>query len=253
MLADRPEDAAAIARHEQAAQAVVRAQAAEQQAQEDLELAREAYRTAIEAGEPTAELQAAYEQAQADFAAAQDALTAAVAQEAATRGPAEEASDRVADAVSSAAGRDRLWAFLVRLAFVSASLGASFWLLSAMRRRGSRYLAVGIAAVAASTLTAFVMAGDYLTDYFDVTDLGPLVLSLLGVALSLASLVGVQRYVQRRIPVRRVRRHECPFCGFPVGEHPSCEGCGREVIAGCASCGEPRRVGTAHCRTCGAA
>ena len=55
------------------------------------------------------------------------------------------------------------------------------------------------------------------------------------------------------IKIRRVRKGECPFCGYPVragGTH--CEGCGREVIGDCATCGNERRVGTAHCAACGA-
>jgi hypothetical protein len=50
-----------------------------------------------------------------------------------------------------------------------------------------------------------------------------------------------------------VRRREGPFCGFPTGDGPHCAGCGREVIAECATCHSERRVGTEHCATCGAA
>ena len=63
--------------------------------------------------------------------------------------------------------------------------------------------------------------------------------------------VALQRYLAGRVPLRRVRKRECPFCGFPVGENEHCEGCGREVVAECATCSQPRRVGTLHCGACG--
>jgi hypothetical protein len=98
------------------------------------------------------------------------------------------------------------------------------------------------------------MGVDYATDYVDITSSGLLVLSLGGAAMTLVALVALQRWVARRVPQRRVRRRECPFCGFPVsasGKH--CEGCGRTVQAECNRCNSPRRVGTPHCATCGAA
>ena len=91
-----------------------------------------------------------------------------------------------------------------------------------------------------------------ISDYVSWRHLGPLVLSLVGVTLSLLAFWGLQRYLVRRIPRRRVRRNECPFCGYPVrGSGTHCEGCGRDVVAECARCAAPRRVGTAHCAVCG--
>jgi hypothetical protein len=71
--------------------------------------------------------------------------------------------------------------------------------------------------------------------------------------MTLLAFVGLQRYLARRIPHRRVRKGECPFCGYPVRGNEHCESCGREVIAPCAKCNEPRRVGSLHCGACGAA
>jgi hypothetical protein len=105
--------------------------------------------------------------------------------------------------------------------------------------------------VAATGVLALVMGADYLTDWLDPADLGPLLLSLIGAALTLVALWALQRHLARRLPGRRVRRGECPFCGYPTGRGEHCEGCGREVIAPCARCTEPRRVGTAHCAACG--
>lgn len=102
-------------------------------------------------------------------------------------------------------------------------------------------------------MLALWYAVDYITDYVDPLDLGPIVLSLLGAAATLAAFVALQRYLARRIPGRRVRKGECPFCGYPVrGDGPHCEGCGREVTADCAACGQLRRVGSSHCMACGA-
>jgi hypothetical protein len=70
--------------------------------------------------------------------------------------------------------------------------------------------------------------------------------------MTLLAFVALQRYLARRIPQSRVRKRECPFCGYPVRENQRCEGCGREVVASCAKCGSDRRVGTLHCGACGA-
>ena len=92
-----------------------------------------------------------------------------------------------------------------------------------------------------------------MTDYFDPIDLGPLVLSLIGIVATLIAFVVLQRYLAKRLPSRRVRKSECPFCGYPVRGNTHCEGCGRDVIAPCAQCDAPRRVGAVHCGACGAA
>ena len=98
---------------------------------------------------------------------------------------------------------------------------------------------------------ALVMAGDYLTDYVDPLAFGPFLLSLAGVALTLLAFVALQRYLARRIPIRRVRKSECPFCSYPVREGTHCAGCGRVVFGECSACHQARRVGTAFCSACG--
>ena len=136
--------------------------------------------------------------------------------------------------------------------FDQLSTGAAFGLLNRLRRRRSRYLLVGFAAVGAATIQAFVMACDYTTDYVDIGESGPYLLSIAGIVLTLLAFVGLQRYTAKRVPARRVRKHECPFCGFPVRDSGHCEGCGRAVVAPCMRCEGPRRVGTPHCGVCGA-
>ena len=139
-----------------------------------------------------------------------------------------------------------------RLVLVLVLLGMGYALLGRLRRRGSRYLPAAMAAVAAVALLCLVMGVDYLTDYIEVTDLGVPILSAAGILMTLAAFAALQRYLARRLPGRRVRKRECPFCGYPVGDNRHCEGCGRDVVAACASCSSPRRVGTSHCGACGA-
>lgn len=131
-------------------------------------------------------------------------------------------------------------------------MGVGYWLLARLRRRGSRYFMVAIAVVAYAAILALVFAVDYITDYVDPLDLGPLVLALFGIAATLLAFVGLQRYLARRLPVRRVRKRECQFCGYPVRDTTHCEGCGRETVASCSACGADRRVGVLHCAACGA-
>lgn len=140
--------------------------------------------------------------------------------------------------------------FALRLVLTLGALAAALWLLVSQRRRRSRSILAGYSSVGAAGSLALIMGVDYLTDLFDPVELGPLVLSLIGTLLTLAAIAFLQRHLARRLPGRRVRRAECPFCGYPArGEH--CEGCGRSIIASCARCGAPRRVGAPHCSACG--
>jgi hypothetical protein len=132
-------------------------------------------------------------------------------------------------------------------------IGLGYWLLAALRRRRSRYLPLAFSAIAVGTLLAFVGATDYTNEYVGLRDLGPIVLSLFGVAATVGAFVVLQRYLARRVPGRRVRKGECPFCGYPSRGDAHCEGCGREVIGECSSCGGKRRVGTSFCASCGKA
>lgn len=242
-------DQAAQQRFAQAQSGVFQAQQEEEAARSDLELKREAYRTALDAGQTPGDLQVAYQQAQNRFSAAQ-AARAAAEQAAEQARPAAEAAYNHQQQGSEHSG---LIAFFARLAFVLAVMAFAYWLLAMLRKRRSRYFPLAFSVLGFATVLALVMAGDYVTDYVDPRDLGPLILALVGIALTIVSFAGLQRYLARRVPFRRVRKRECPFCGFPVGTNDHCEGCGREVIAECATCAKPRRVGTLHCGACGQA
>ena len=282
-------DRAALQRLEAARADLARAQQERAAAMEDLELRREAYRTALEArglgptriprppapAGPAApppptlapqprggarpltgsvtELEAEYRAAAARFSAADRRMRDASRAIQTAAPAARTAEQRIANAHEERRQTEELVIFLARLAYIVLALLLAYWLLARLRDRNSRYLPVAFACVAAAAILSFVLAGDYTTDYVDPIDVGPLLLALFGAALTLAAFAGVQRYVARRIPARRVRRRECPFCGYPVGANERCEGCGRDVVASCARCGGARRVGTLHCGVCGQA
>jgi hypothetical protein len=248
-----PADQAAIDRNAAASQRLSAAQTQLLQAQSDLEFRREAYRTALDAGRPAEDLEAQYEAAQQQLARAEDEVGAAQMEVASTRQAAEAAYQRQQELYSERVDHHELVAFLLRLGLVLGLLGFGYWLLARLRRARSRYFPVALAVVGTAGILALVMAGDYITDYVDPVALGPLVLAAAGIGLTLAAFAALQRYLARRVPFRRVRKHECPFCGYPVGQNDHCEGCGREVIAQCATCAQPRRVGTLHCGACGQA
>jgi len=248
-----PADQAAIARSTAANQRFAAAQTHIMEAQSTLELKREAYRTALDAGQPAAGLQLEYKAAQDELARAEEEASAAQAEVAAAQPAAEAAYQRQQQMLQTKTDRHELVAFLLRLGLVFGLLGFGYWLMGRLRRTHSRYFPVALAVVGSAGLLALVMAADYVTDYVDPVALGPLVLAIVGIALTLAAFAALQRYLARRVPIRRVRKHECPFCGYPVGRNDHCEGCGRQVVAECTSCSEARRVGTLHCGACGQA
>lgn len=256
-LVDRGE-LTAITQHREAIREVAAAERDRRAARRQLEIRREAYRTALDAGEPAAALQAEYESAQATFAAASRKVRAANATEAGTAPAAGEAEahadelreDAAAERDDEETKHDRI-VFLLRLALLIGMLAASYRLLIRLRSRNSRYLPAALALIGATAVLAIVMAGDYTGSYLDFAEVGPLAISIAGIALTLLAFVALQRFLAKRVPGRRVRRGECAFCGFPLRGTAHCEGCGRAAIAPCSSCGQERRVGTPRCGNCG--
>jgi hypothetical protein len=245
------EEEAAIAAHEAAGRELSDAQQARTQALADLELKRERYRTALDAGQQAQGLRREYRAAEETLATATARVTAAQAREAETRPAADAARQRQFEEQQERFLSEDRVTFLLRLAFVLAVLGGAYGLLVALR--GSRYFSLAIAAIGAGAVLALIFAGDYVENRVELQSTGPFVLSVAGIFLTMGAFWGLQRYLQRRIPLRRVRKHECPFCGFPVGRNPSCEGCGRGVVGSCSHCGESRRVGVLYCGSCGRA
>lgn len=254
------QDRAAITAHRQDTTQVQNLEVQRDSSVRRLEMTREAYRTELDAGHPATAAERAYRKAQRSLTATEHSLSSARRAAESTAPAANAAEHRINAAQRQASKKlndrqqnQRLNTFLLRLAYVLGALAFAYWLFIRMRRRRSRYLLVGMSLVGFATAQALVMATDYSTDYIDVHEIGPLVLSLVGIALTLGAIFAVQRYIAKRTPHRRVRKHECPFCGYPAKGDPYCEGCGRVVIAACAECGQRRRVGTEHCGACGKA
>ena len=219
---------------------------------------REAYRTALDEGRRDPGLARRYREAQRRYTAAQALARRRDAQSQAAETAAQRvdaALHRLVEArvkqIEDQRRHNRRITVGLRLALVIGLLVAALRLMVWQRRRRSRWALTGYAGVGAAGALALIMGLDYLTDWIDFVALGPLALAIAGAAITLVALGALQRHLTRRLPGRRVRRGECPFCGYPArgGEH--CEGCGRSVIAPCAQCHAARRVGTAHCAACG--
>jgi len=223
----------------------------------ELELRRERYRTALDAGRPASELESAYRRADRvhDRARARSRV-AGLAVEAA--GPAAETafarrdaeSRRNTEAYEDDRRRASLQTFGLRLALLLVLLGLAYALHG--RLRSTRYAPVAGSVLGAVTLLALVAGFDYLEEYVEWQALGPLVLSLAGVGLTLVAFVSLQRQLARRLPARRARRGECPSCGYPDRGSAHCEGCGTTLRDACGACSALRRVGAPHCGSCGA-
>jgi hypothetical protein len=220
----------------------------------NLDFTREAYRTELDADRPAVKEEAAYRAAERTFKKANTDHQHASEDASAANRAAKPADKAYAARTHGAEDTQAGVTAVLRLGFIVGWLVAAFRMVNAQRRRQSRFLPLGFAATGAGVITALVYATDYITDYIDPLDLGPIVLSAAGAAATIGAFVGLQRWLARRIPGRRVRDGECPFCGHPVrGDGTYCEGCGREVVVACANCGDPRRVGSPHCARCGAA
>ncbi|WP_456695367.1 zinc ribbon domain-containing protein [Aeromicrobium sp. P5_D10] len=243
----------ALDKQSDAADRFVAADEANESAKADFDLARSELGLAVDRGEPTAALEKTYRAAKASYLAARaevEAAKAASDKADESARAAQERYDRRADDKGAWSG----WLSAgLRLILIGALTLGGLRLIRRVRERESRYLPLGFAVVGSGAIMAFVFAVDYVTDYVDILDFGPIALSLLGIAATLGAFVALQKYLARRIPRSRVRKGECPFCGFPVHAEsgPHCEGCGREVLATCASCEAPRRVGSPFCPACG--
>jgi hypothetical protein len=253
-----PEHRTALDEAASAARELRRARRQVDNATRELTLRREEYRTALDAGAPADDLRRGYVAARQRLASAEASAEQAAAAVADARPAAREARTALNDeqraqaeeARESEESHDRT-VLLLRLGLILGMAAGAIALLGVLRSRRSRYLPLAIAWLGAFALMGVGLAADYAwDDITEISDLGPLFLAIAGSAITLAGFVALQRYLSRRLPIRRVRNRQCPFCGFPGdGEH--CEGCGRRILGECAECDAPRRVGTPRCATCG--
>ncbi len=217
-------------------------------------LARENWRAELDAGRQAPAQRAAYREAQRNLESAREDLRAARATLAATVPAARVADQNLQaelDDARASQDRDEVIVFVLRLLLVAGMLGGGYVAMSRIRQRRSRLLPLALADIGAGAVLGLYMAGDYGSGWGLFDNVGPLVISIVGIALTVLAFVLLQRYLARQIPLRRVRKHECPFCGYPARENENCEGCGRRLVGECSTCHEPRRVGTPHCGSCG--
>ena len=232
------------------------AESTRDEARLQLDLEREEYKVALQEAQGVEAARQDYQRAQREYDRLDAELTAAR-----SSSEAAEETARTAREEYERENRSGLRAWLVagiRLAFIAGWTFGAYRLMAQLRRRDSRYLALAFAAATVGAIMSLVFAVDYVTDYIDPLDLGPFVLSALGVAATIVAFRVLQKYLAARLPGRRVRKGECPFCGFPLREAglehgPHCAGCGRDVVAACSTCSAPRRVGSSYCAACGSA
>ena len=245
----QPGDRDLVRTRAKAQEAECLAEAAVEAATNQLVLAREAYRTRLDARQPSVEQQRAFASAEDRLRTTQTALTIARAARVKADRPGREAGQRLRREADDRHENRGSNTFLMRLALVVGVLLLSLIALNALGRRQSRLRLTAVSGVVASTAMAAVMTGDYI----EIRELGPIVLSVVGMLATLAILVVYQRRLAVRLPIRRIGRGECPYCGYPTGGGAHCQGCGFVVTASCSSCAQPRRVGARHCAACGAA
>lgn len=249
------EDKAALREANQARSDLWKAQGKVRRSKSQIQFTGDAYRTEIDAGLAGSGELAAYRAAQRNLADARDDVRSArqVLDEATPAADVARENQRQArlDAESDQRSDDR-WVAILRVLFIAAVLGAGTYSLSVCRRRRSRLMPLALAGVATGAMLAAWMAIDYGTTLGVFREMGPLLISLIGIALTTVAFIALQRYLSKKIPARRVRKKECPFCGYPGHDNQHCEGCGRKIVGECSTCHQPRRISTAHCGKCGA-
>lgn len=229
--------------------------------------ARERYRTALDAGEPAAALKTAYLRADRFVVLASRDLRELRSDRRAALRELRQYDDAQAgsikalrDRVEAYEGASDRWIFLWRALLAFGTLALGLVLLRRLTERAARFVPLVHAVIGASTLLALALIVDYSEVNLDFYSVGPLGLSALGAALTIATFLALQRYLRKQRPVRRVRAGECGGCGYPVraaalagpGARIFCEGCGQPTVEPCGACGAPRRTGTEHCAACGA-
>lgn len=226
----------------------------------DRDTARERYRTELDAGTSSPKLKRAYLNKERQVLIAKSRLIGMQRDRADADAQLEnfdadqaERKPVVERRLESIRRTDSQIIFFLRALLAFGILALSLALMRRVAERSPRSLPLAQAAVGASGLLALSMIIDYSEVSFDFESVGPLGLSLLGIILTIGGFVALQRYLKNRRPAKRLRANECANCGYPAGQANFCEGCGNQLLTSCQSCSASRRLGTAHCRACGAA
>ncbi len=235
------------------------AAAAAEQARSEYEFRREEYRVALERGVSDPKLAQAYETARQAYEQASTRSEVAEAARAFFQsrlaGPQVEyrrAQDRGGEATKKAENRYQLRVFALRFGYALPLFGLAVWLWLALRRRPARYLIVATAFMGFAGIQALALVGQY--GWYLLRDVGPIALSMTGSAVCVAGLVAIKRWASgaRRLAIGRLRRNQCPFCGFPLAVGAAfCAGCGRRVSEPCPACGADNAPHSPFCRHCG--
>jgi hypothetical protein len=106
-------------------------------ATQNLELRREAYRTALDEGRRDPQLRQAYLRAQAKLTRARRNVAAAQRELVQAQPAARAAQSHISEVQQGRTERHDLLTFVFRLAFVLAGIALGYWLLARLRRRGS--------------------------------------------------------------------------------------------------------------------
>ena len=128
-----------------------------------------------------------------------------------------------------------------------------YLLLTRLRDRGSRWFPLSASVVLFATVFAFVVAVDYLTDYFDPFDAGILLLALIGARATVVAFWLLQRYLARRLPLRRVRRAAVPVLRLPCRRQRALRGVRSRSAGGVRTLRRPAQSRRAFCGACGRA
>lgn len=226
----------------------------------DYEFRREEYRTALEAGTDSAGKKQAYQQSLAALRVAEGKLAAAEAvRESKSRelmgpGAALAAAEAEFSRTMDTAERGfQLRLFLLRFGYAAPAFGLATLVWSRLRQRRNRHLIVATAFLAFSALQLLFVAGIYA--WHLLRDVATIAVSVFGSVVSIMGLMALRRHIFsfERVARNRVRRGQCPFCGFPADPTmPFCRECGRPLKERCPACSAPRPVLSPHCPTCGA-
>ncbi|NPV71828.1 MAG: hypothetical protein HPY55_14530 [Firmicutes bacterium] len=224
------------------------------------EFRREEYRVLLESGKANDAAKSAWELAREDYEAALTRRDVAVTVRDRARGAladeerAENEKRRlVFNEYESAVRLRELKLFLLRCAYTLPVFILALTLWQRMRRTGSRHLILATAFLAFATIQAVVVAAQY--SYHLLRGYMQLAVSLAGTVLTAFGLVALRRYVlnPERLARSRLKRGQCPHCGFPRTAGKYCVSCGGIIEGACPNCGNPRPVNAPHCPSCGSA